>query len=286
MIKIDFQEPNNQAWIDWKAQCQRAQQRNNAAIASGKKPKVNARIYKGEDFNIKFTEYINRDNPFAGKCAFCESDIYANQPGDIEHFRPKAAVKDKDDNDIMVDINGVTQPHPGYYWLAYDWENFLPSCRDCNSRTKSKTNGEWIGKGNLFPVKEFRALKAGQHVSEKPMIINPIYVDPSDHFCIDNLGIIHAYTDEGRTTIEIFGLNKREGLITARKDTYDQIKEKTKMYIMSMEVEGSNLNKLYEQLELIKKGRKPYSLAAIQAIKDAVAEHEEKLKRLRDMSNN
>ena len=53
-----------------------------------------------------------------------------------------------------------------------------------------------------------------------------------------------------------------------------------------MEVEGSNLDKRHEQLELIKKGRKPYSLAAIQAIKDAVAEHEEKLKKLRDMSNN
>ncbi len=286
MIKIDFKEPNDKAWTDWKAQCQSVQQRHNKAIASDEKPKVNPKIYKGEDFNIKFTVYFNRNSPFSGKCAFCESDVLVNQPGDIEHYRPKAALKDKDDNDIMVDIDGVTQPHPGYYWLAYDWKNFLPSCRDCNSRTKSKTNGEWIGKGNLFPVKDSHAVKAGHHFNEKPLIINPVYVDPSNHLWVDKLGFVHAYTDEGRTSIEIFGLNKREGLITARKDAYDEAKAKTKMYIISMEVQGSNLNELHEQLELIKKGKKPYSLAAIQAIKDAVDEHDEKLKRLRDISNN
>jgi hypothetical protein len=286
MIKIDFQEPNNQAWTDWKAQCHSAQQRHNEKIALGQHPEVNARIYKGEDYNIKFTVYFNRDSPFSGKCAFCESDVLANQPGDIEHYRPKAEVKDEDNKDVMVVIDEVLQRHPGYFWLAYDWTNLLPSCRDCNARTKAKTKGEFIGKGTLFPVRDFRAVIPGQHAREVPMIINPVFVDPIDHIWIDNLGIVHAHTPEGKATIEILGLNKREGLITARKDTYDQVKDKMKVYISSLQNEGSNLERLREQLDLIKKGRKPYSLAAIQAMEDAVAEQEELVKKLRNMTDN
>lgn len=286
MIKIDFQEPNSRDWINWKAQCQRAQLQHDEAIESGEKPEVKSKIYKGADFNIKFTVYFNRTSPFSGKCAFCESDVLANQPGDIEHYRPKAKVKDEDGKDIMVDIDGVNQPHPGYYWLAYDWSNFLPSCRDCNSRTKAKTKGKLIGKGNLFPVRNFRAVKAGEHINEEPMIINPIFIDPRDHLWIDNLGIIHGHTPEGKTSIEIFGLNRREGLITARKDTYDQVKDKMKVFISYLQNDSRNLEKLLEELDLIKKGKKPYSLAAIQAMEDVVTEQEELVNKLRSMTDN
>ena len=48
-----------------------------------------------------------------------------NDRGDVEHFRPKSAVLD----DPL---------HGGYWWLAYDFQNYLLSCSLCN-RVRKKT---------------------------------------------------------------------------------------------------------------------------------------------------
>lgn len=58
---------------------------------------------------------------FHGKCAYCESAYGRTQPVDVEHFRPKAK------------IDGA-EGHSGYWWLAMEWTNLLPSCIDCNRR--------------------------------------------------------------------------------------------------------------------------------------------------------
>jgi uncharacterized protein (TIGR02646 family) len=58
---------------------------------------------------------------FHGKCAFCESQIRAVQPNDIEHYRPKSEV-----------LIGGKKCKPGYYWLAAKWDNLLASCIYCN----------------------------------------------------------------------------------------------------------------------------------------------------------
>src|SRR4051812_10882784 len=39
-------------------------------------------------------------------CAYCQSDLPHNDPGDVEHFRPKSE----------------------YWWLAYEFANYLLSC--------------------------------------------------------------------------------------------------------------------------------------------------------------
>ena len=43
---------------------------------------------------------------------------------DVEHFRPKAEVKEAGEN------------HQGYWWLAYSWENLLIACKTCNQEYK------------------------------------------------------------------------------------------------------------------------------------------------------
>ncbi|MBG7614641.1 endonuclease [Brevundimonas sp. BAL450] len=73
------------------------------------------RAYKEEDVRHAM------ERLFHGKCAYCESRYDITGPVDIEHFRPKGAVEGDD-------------AHPGYWWLAGDWENLLPSCLDCNRR--------------------------------------------------------------------------------------------------------------------------------------------------------
>ncbi len=55
-------------------------------------------------------------------CAYCQCDLPRNDRGDVEHFRPKSSRQ------------GALR---GYWWLAYDFGNYLLSCRKCNSDRKS-----------------------------------------------------------------------------------------------------------------------------------------------------
>ena len=66
-----------------------------------------------------------------GKCAYCETPVAASGAMELEHFRPKRRV---------TQANG--RVHPMHYaWLELDWDNLLPSCRDCNRL-----------KGSRFPI--------------------------------------------------------------------------------------------------------------------------------------
>ncbi len=49
-----------------------------------------------------------------GKCAYCEAPTSMVAYGDVEHYRPKST----------------------YWWLAYNYENYLASCQLCNQKFK------------------------------------------------------------------------------------------------------------------------------------------------------
>jgi uncharacterized protein (TIGR02646 family) len=113
---------------------------------------------------------------FHGKCAYCESSYESTAPVDVEHFRPKGRVAE-DEN------------HPGYWWLAADWDNLLPSCIDCNRRRRQRLTGPdgstsdaSTGKQDQFPV-------LGHHLTdralgietEQPLLIDPCRDDPARH---------------------------------------------------------------------------------------------------------
>ena len=68
------------------------------------------------------------------KCCFCESKYKHITSGDVEHFRPKGA---------YTQGKGPTFPfvRPGYFWLAYEWDNLLVSCEVCNQRKKAVLTG-------------------------------------------------------------------------------------------------------------------------------------------------
>lgn len=66
------------------------------------------------------------DKLFHGKCAYCERFFASGAPVDVEHYRPKGGVE------------GDTT-HRGYWWLAMEWSNLLPSCIDCNRRRGQRT---------------------------------------------------------------------------------------------------------------------------------------------------
>lgn len=137
---------------------------------------------------------------FHGKCAYCETFYPAVAPVDVEHYRPKGGVSQDAD-------------HPGYWWLAMEWENLLPSCIHCNRLNKHATpklstqlvelraDGTGFseqykvttGKGNHFPILGLRATPASRDCStEYPLLLNPCLDDPQEHlaFHVDRKKLI------------------------------------------------------------------------------------------------
>ncbi|MEO1082720.1 MAG: hypothetical protein AAFY88_00615 [Acidobacteriota bacterium] len=155
---------------------------------------------------------------FHGKCAYCEIDYAANQPVDIEHYRPKSGFVDKDGELVK----------PGYWWLAADWDNLLPSCIDCNRLRKHPTvedREEALGKANQFPIadeaKRWRDETAADE--EARLLLDPCRDDPASFITFDEHGTLKAKADldaAGREVVKastkVYGLN-RPGLGTRRR---------------------------------------------------------------------
>ena len=263
MIKIDFSEPTDAEWKEWRVRCNDATAELITTVATGGKPVISSVLYKEQK-----VVYMAFDGPFHGKCAYCESLIAADQPGDVEHYRPKGrvTVNNSSANSVTFVEAGVTKPHPGYYWLAYDWQNLLPSCIDCNRPNENKLPGVHMGKRNYFPVKAYRAVHPGDEIKEEPLLINPVSQEPSAHLKIDDTGLFEALTAEGQECIDVFCLNLREPLVDARKTAYEGAKDKILSLAAALLLGSSKAKSLLDQLETIKSGEKPYSAAARAAI--------------------
>lgn len=129
------------------------------------------------------------------KCCYCEGEIGAHFPGDVDHFRPKA---------YSQQTRSGSRIYPGYYWLAYEWKNLYLSCEVCNR----------VGKRNVFPIADdgVRAT-SGAHdlIAEKATILDPADKDedPRDHIRFE-ANVPVGRTARGRATIEVLGLDRIE----------------------------------------------------------------------------
>ncbi|WP_127462291.1 MULTISPECIES: HNH endonuclease [Burkholderia] len=170
---------------------------------------------------------------FHGKCAYCESKYTAVGPVDVEHFRPKGGVEEAPE-------------HQGYWWLASDWKNLLPSCLDCNRRRRHRiatlgmtlaqltgARRESRGKKNSFPIAGVRAFApADDWPGEDPLLIDPTSTDPASHMAwpVDgSLSVVvpvsnHGVEDpKGAATIYTFALN-RQRLVEERTRVLNAIR--------------------------------------------------------------
>jgi uncharacterized protein (TIGR02646 family) len=177
---------------------------------------------RGFDFDIYRDAEVKqalRSN-FDGKCAYCEATYDATQTEDVEHYRPKGRID-----------NGKTKLQPGYWWLASDWENLLPSCILCNRENNLLLfdgNLLKMGKGDRFPIEDEakRARKEGQHSGEVPLLINPCVDDPANYLRFEERDgrciIVPKSIDpaslsyrRARESIDTYGLN-RQSLVKDR----------------------------------------------------------------------
>ena len=126
------------------------------------------------------------------KCCFCEARFDANYKGDVEHFRPKGRI-----------LEGKRIIRPGYYWLAYSWENLYYACADCNQYRKR----------DQFPLKDNSQRAADHHgvvANEDALLIDPGGPrDPRQHIRFKK--DVPVWTSEyGQATIKALKLDRDE----------------------------------------------------------------------------
>ncbi len=189
------------------------------------------------------------------KCCYCEKAI---GNGQIEHYRPKSAYQA---------ARGSSLIRPGYYWLAYEWDNFLISCSDCNQADR---------KGTLFPVfSTKRAKKPSDPLnSEKPIIINPSKENPSKYITF-NLSIPVGIDKKGRgnANIKIFDLKNRPDLTSSREDILEVYKTKKIIASIKTPMIGITLKTIKEAkiyLKNRKNAKQPFSGMLIENIKNGL----------------
>jgi uncharacterized protein (TIGR02646 family) len=141
------------------------------------------KVYKHQSIKDALNELFFR------KCGYCESHYEHVAPMDVEHYRPKSAIR----------VEGH-DTKPGYHWLASSWGNLLPSCNACNRS----------GKSTHFPLADERrrARKEGQEDRESPLLLDPYQDNPERHLRFDEEGGIRpagraAEDPKGRVTIDV-----------------------------------------------------------------------------------
>lgn len=160
------------------------------------------------------------------KCGFCERRLeqsaFGNVEHDVEHFRPKASVEAWPPASRPERAEGLGFPlgDPsdglGYSLLPHHHENYLISCKTCNSAFKS----------NGFPVDGDRDLRMAspRHTAERPYLCYPIGLfddDPQDLIRFEGIVPVPAASRgrrrrRGQVIINFFGLAEREGLLIER----------------------------------------------------------------------
>ncbi|CAN7769559.1 hypothetical protein LJR245_007465 [Rhizobium leguminosarum] len=160
------------------------------------------------------------------KCVFCErvlgGKLARKSEHDVEHFRPKGRVMNWPYPSRMPKLiytfsTGLPNS-TGYYWLAYDVENYACACKGCNSDRKR----------DYFPILGPRgaavAAIAALNASEIPLLLFPhgsLGDDPQDYITFE--GVIAKPLHQAglpqqraQVTIDFFSLNDREELLADR----------------------------------------------------------------------
>jgi len=276
VIEVNITEPTSEGWKTWVRACKVERNKVVKAVKAGKAFKFKGDLYKGKQKRHKIDSsfFFNTEAPFFGKCVYCEGKIFQNQHGDVEHFRPKGAVEDLDNSPIQIGRGRTLRDHPGYYWLAYDWKNLIPSCSLCNQSSTKQSNGNRIGKHNRFPVEGKHATKPNGESNEKPLLINPTTGhpddDPSKHLVVDKTGVMVSKSQRGETCIDIFGLNHRD-LPETRKAVFDNAKNDAAALFRATTIDpnGNEKKKLERKLKDFIRGKSEHSAAGREGIKIA-----------------
>ncbi|WP_148244417.1 hypothetical protein [Enterobacter asburiae] len=168
------------------------------------------------------------------KCWYCESEEIRSDVA-IDHFRPKNKVE----ND---------KEHDGYWWLAFDWDNYRCACTFCNSRRNfEETQG---GKACRFPLEnpDERASNPEDNdklCNERPNFLDPYNQDDEKLLWFDNDGL--PTSKPGATaeqkikvenSIDIFHLHEAR-IVRARNRLRIEVEEQIKKIKNNDDIQGA-----------------------------------------------
>lgn len=147
------------------------------------------------------------------KCCYCEARTECDYK-DVEHFRPKAQA-DR--------LNGTVDP--GYWWLAWTWENLLFSCEICNRSYKNDSFPLEAGSVALAPENP----PPGQ---ERATLIDPCAEEPIDLIEFRFNGIHwqpvgRNGNSRGQETVTRLGLDRPDLLTLYDAHVNDWVKPRT-----------------------------------------------------------
>lgn len=110
---------------------------------------------------------------------------------------------------------------PGYYWLAYSWDNLLYSCSECNTSYKR----------NHFPLVDetTRNISSRDIEQETPILLHPALENVGDYLAFARNQLIAKDgspkdTQRARGTIELLGLNRPE-LLQRRRQCWEKYED-------------------------------------------------------------
>lgn len=191
--------------------------------AGTKKFTVDSDIYGADDVKAQ----LKTDQ--SDKCVFCEGLFVAHGHGDVEHFRPKNGYQ-----------TAVGQPlqRPGYYWLAYDWNNLFFSCQICNGSFKR----------NLFFLTDEAVRVRNHHTAAlepltHTLVVNPAEEDPEKHIGFRS-EVVFGKTPKGEASYKIFGLH-RPKLEEARRIHLEKLKRDAMLSLFSTDLVNAAFKKQY-----------------------------------------
>lgn len=241
-------------WNKWCARADAARTACLEAYAANKLPyDLDSSIWKDlKEFVLKCA--------FNSRCGYCESPMLTVTHGDADHFRPKKKVTVKVDGKAQEVTCEAGKAHPGYYWLAYDWENLIPACERCN-RSGAKMN--------QFPVRKKHHCSpdldsAELDEAEEPLLLNPHRESSAGVLRFGDQGVVASIEsddhDRGQASIDVYRLD-REDLATERFRA-----QKQAWMEWALALGSRNQQQTDEVVEKWTSGVEPYSRAALDYI--------------------
>lgn len=106
---------------------------------------------------------------FNHKCWYTEAPQQGTDV-DVDHYRPKKRVQE---------TIGEVNPHNGYWWLAFQLDNYRYSCIVANRRRTDVETGTTGGKADHFPVlsEASRAMTPECDLeAEQPLLLDPLKI--------------------------------------------------------------------------------------------------------------
>lgn len=183
------------------------------------------------------SEYIEAQ---AGVCAYCEHDTAASSHGDVEHYRPKGAIRPRQDSLPFVATPGpppvvnAAAAAEGYWWLSFEWSNYMFACQICNEHWKR----------DQFPLDvdiDRTSWGVGYDLSrEAPLLLDPFAPDFDAHahfeYFDDGGGVwqIRGKGKRGQATIAACGLHRSE-LRTARNNRLKEVPSRVDAVIAAIQ---------------------------------------------------